>query len=111
VTGAGVNPWEFPLGKIRKKALVKIYNTYLIGNLPPIPPSRTLCGITEGNILIKCCSSSMVKNGENANLRRVSWVQIPDAQKIRGKQFKKPPEKGTGSNSENLRLETSKISD
>ncbi len=25
----------------------------------------------------------MVKNGENANLRRVPWVQIPDAQKIR----------------------------
>jgi len=39
----------------------------------------------------------MVKNGENANLRRVPWVQIPDAQKIREKkEFKKPPEKGTG---------------
>ncbi len=25
--------------------------------------------------------SSMVKNGENANSRRVPWVQIPDARK------------------------------
>jgi hypothetical protein len=38
----------------------------------------------------------MVKNGENANLRRVPWVQIPDAQKIREKEFKEPPEKDTG---------------
>ena len=30
----------------------------------------------------------MVKNGENANLRRVPWVQIPDAQKIRKKILK-----------------------
>jgi hypothetical protein len=52
-------------------------------------------------LVAKCCSSSMVKNGENANLKRVPWVQIPDAQKIRGKKkiikkIKKPPEKGTG---------------
>ena len=38
----------------------------------------------------------MVKNGENANLRRVPWVQIPDAQKIRKKEFRKPPYKDTG---------------
>ena len=33
----------------------------------------------------------MVKNGENANLRRVPWVQIPDAQKIRKKSIKNHP--------------------
>ena len=30
----------------------------------------------------------MVKNGENANLRRVTWVQFPEAQKIRKKVLK-----------------------
>ncbi len=45
-----------------------------------------------------CCSSSMVKNGENANLRRVRPLgSNPRCTKNPGKkEFKKPPEKGTG---------------
>ena len=38
----------------------------------------------------------MDKNGENANLKRVPWVQIPDAQKNPDKEFRKPSYKDIG---------------
>ena len=36
----------------------------------------------------------MVKNGENANLRRAPWVQFPDAQKTREKRELKTTREG-----------------
>jgi hypothetical protein len=35
-----------------------------------------------------------LKNGENANLRRVPWVQIPDARKIRKRKMSKTTREG-----------------